>query len=63
MERVQVVERAYERLRSRRDGPEVASLRWRMEELRVSLFAQSIGTPEPVSEQRLLREIRGLATG
>ncbi len=60
VQRVAVVESAYDDLRARRDGPEVAALRWRVEELRVSLFAQSVGTPEPVSEQRLLREIERL---
>jgi ATP-dependent helicase HrpA len=61
MHRVSAIEAAYEELRARRDGAEVAALRWRIEELRVSLFAQSLGTAEPVSEQRLLREIRRLA--
>jgi ATP-dependent helicase HrpA len=60
MQRVQAVEAAYDDLRARRDGPEVAALRWRLEELRVSLFAQSLGTAEPVSEPRLLREIERL---
>jgi ATP-dependent helicase HrpA len=60
LQRVQAVESAYDDLRARRDGVEVAILRWRIEELRVSLFAQHLGTPEPVSEQRLLREIERL---
>jgi ATP-dependent helicase HrpA len=60
MQRVQAVEAAYDDLRARRDGPEVTALRWRIEELRVSLFAQSLGTAEPVSEPRLLREITRL---
>jgi ATP-dependent helicase HrpA len=60
MLRVQTVEAAYDDLRARRDGPEVAALRWRIEELRVSLFAQSLGAAQPVSEQRLLREIERL---
>jgi len=37
-------------------------LRWLLEELRVSLFAQQLGTAEKVSEQRVLREIQA-ATG
>jgi ATP-dependent helicase HrpA len=60
LQRVQAVEAAYDDLRARRDGAEVAALRWRIEELRVSLFAQQLRTPEPVSEQRLLREIERL---
>jgi ATP-dependent helicase HrpA len=39
----------------RRDSDEVRQLRWMVEELRVSLFAQSLGTPYPVSEQRIYR--------
>ena len=30
--------------------------RWMLEELRVSLFAQELGTSEPVSVQRLERQ-------
>jgi len=33
---------------------------WMIEELRVSLFAQQLGTPEPVSEQRILKAIASL---
>ena len=32
-------------------------VRWLLEELRVSLFAQSLGTAEPVSEQRLRKAL------
>jgi ATP-dependent helicase HrpA len=32
-------------------------IRWQIEELRVSLFAQTIGTPVPVSERRILTSI------
>jgi ATP-dependent RNA helicase HrpA len=41
---------------ARRD-PALAEIRWMLEELRVSLFAQSLGTPYPVSEKRVLRAI------
>ncbi len=37
----------------RRDEPPVANLRWQVQELRVSLFAQRLGTSGPVSPQRL----------
>ncbi|TCS70009.1 ATP-dependent helicase HrpA [Sulfuritortus calidifontis] len=33
--------------------PEMADFRWRLEELRISLFAQELKTPEPVSAKRL----------
>ena len=47
------------------DAAEVAQLRWLMEELRVSLFAQELGTAEPVSAVKLERRIAELraATG
>jgi ATP-dependent RNA helicase HrpA len=32
-------------------------IRWMIEELRVSLFAQALGTPYPVSEKRILRAV------
>jgi ATP-dependent helicase HrpA len=34
-------------------GPELAGVRWMLEELRVSLFAQPLRTAYPVSEQRI----------
>jgi ATP-dependent helicase HrpA len=36
---------------------ELEELRWMLEELRVSYFAQALGTARPVSEKRLLRAI------
>jgi len=41
------------------DDP-VARVRWMLEELRVSLFAQQLGTPRPVSEQRVYKAIDAL---
>ena len=38
----------------------LAAFRWMIEELRVSLFAQELKTPYPVSVKRLLREWNGL---
>ncbi len=38
-----------------RDDPDVRAVRWMLEELRVSLFAQQLGTPYPVSEKRIYR--------
>jgi ATP-dependent helicase HrpA len=37
--------------------PEVVDIAWMIEELRVNLFAQSLGTSRPVSEERILRAI------
>ncbi|HEX6420274.1 MAG TPA: ATP-dependent RNA helicase HrpA [Acidimicrobiales bacterium] len=46
---------------TRRRAPEVADLRWMLEELRVSLFAQVLGTVRPVSEQRIRRALAAVA--
>lgn len=40
---------------TRRSGPDVQALRWMIEELRVSLFAQTLGTAHPVSEKRIYK--------
>jgi ATP-dependent RNA helicase HrpA len=44
----------------RRSGPELAAVRWMLEELRVSLWAQQLGTATPVSEQRVARALEHL---
>jgi len=41
----------------RRAAPEVVEIYWMIEELRVSLFAQGLGTRVPVSEKRVLKAI------
>ncbi len=38
---------------ARRDGARLTEARWMLEELRVSLFAQTLGTRVPVSENRI----------
>jgi ATP-dependent helicase HrpA len=38
----------------RRSGAGVTDVRWMLEELRVSLFAQTLGTRAPASENRIL---------
>jgi len=40
---------------TRRAGADVQELRWMIEELRVSLFAQTLGTARPVSEKRIYK--------
>jgi ATP-dependent helicase HrpA len=62
MRQVAAVTAEYEQLRAQVPGtgaPEdpVARVRWMIEELRVGLFAQGIGTPRPVSEQRVYKAI------
>ena len=46
---------------TRRGAPiaDVREIRWMIEELRVSFFAQTLGTPTPVSEKRIGRRWRG----
>jgi ATP-dependent helicase HrpA len=39
---------------ARRNDPDVTDVRWLLSELRVSLFAQTLGTQAPVSENRIL---------
>jgi ATP-dependent helicase HrpA len=38
--------------------PTLADVHWQLEELRVSLFAQQLGTAAPVSEKRILEVVR-----
>ncbi|MGD0246108.1 MAG: ATP-dependent RNA helicase HrpA [Streptosporangiaceae bacterium] len=45
---------------SRRATADVADVRWMLEELRVSLFAQALGTQAPVSENRILAALSRL---
>jgi ATP-dependent helicase HrpA len=46
---------------ARRATQEARAVRWMIEELRVSLFAQSLGTRGPVSEKRINRALDDLA--
>ena len=46
--------------RAARDADEVREIRWMIEELRVSLFAQELRTPYPVSAVRLYRAMDAL---
>ena len=46
----------------RRTGADVRAVRWMIEELRVSLFAQVLGTSGPVSEKRILAALAALAS-
>ncbi|QAV24754.1 ATP-dependent RNA helicase HrpA [Proteus hauseri] len=40
---------------------DVQNIRWMIEELRVSLFAQQIGTPFPISDKRILQAIEQIS--
>jgi len=45
---------------ARREDPGVTQIRWMLEELRVSLFAQTLGTLAPVSENRIMTALSRL---
>jgi len=51
--------------KARHTDPDVVDLRWQIEELRVSLFAQRLGTPRPVSAKRIFKAMDAVedATG
>ena len=54
---------AWRRLAAQRRGqadPQLAELRWLLEELRVSMFAQELRTPMPVSVKRLQKALDAL---
>jgi ATP-dependent helicase HrpA len=44
-----------------RSSDAAREIRWQIEELRVSLFAQTMGTPTPVSERRIMTSVERLA--
>jgi len=59
---IQDLEDAYDRLvdrlpAHRRDDADVRAVRWSIEELRVSLFAQTLGTAYPVSAKRVRKAL------
>jgi ATP-dependent helicase HrpA len=55
----QAYQRARDELPDRLVPPELAEIGWMIEELRVSLFAQQLGTAYPVSEKRIQRALNG----
>jgi ATP-dependent helicase HrpA len=58
---VRGLERRYGQLVERgARGPDVTALGWLLEELRISLFAQTLGTAVPVSPARIERELARL---
>jgi ATP-dependent helicase HrpA len=58
MSRIRSIETRYATVLA---SPSGSRYRWTLEELRVSLFAQQLGTAEPVSESRLVGELSRLA--
>ena len=50
--------------KQRKDKPvenELLNTRWLIEELRVSLFAQNLGTASPISVKRILNHLKGFS--
>ena len=61
------VQQAYDELVAalspgRAAGADVREIARQIEELRVSLWAQQLGTPRPVSEQRIYRAIDAIVS-
>jgi ATP-dependent helicase HrpA len=68
MQRVHAAQDAYDELvqalpSTRETAADVRDIAWMIEELRVSLWAQRLGTPRPVSEQRIYRAIDAVLDG
>jgi ATP-dependent helicase HrpA len=58
---VQAVQREYDQLVSAMTmSPALREIRWMIEELRVGLFAQALGTAYPVSDVRIYRAMDAL---
>nr|WP_321237789.1 ATP-dependent RNA helicase HrpA [uncultured Tolumonas sp.] len=65
MLKVQHVEQVYQQLvgklgKGQSIPEEVRNVRWMIEELRISYFAQVLGTPYPVSDKRVLQAIEAI---
>ena len=65
MLKVQSVEQEYQQLKNKlpKGQPvpvEVCDIRWMLEELRVSFFAQTLGTPYPISDKRVSQAIQAV---
>ncbi|HEX6403388.1 MAG TPA: ATP-dependent RNA helicase HrpA [Pseudonocardiaceae bacterium] len=63
MHRIDAVTQAYQQLREDLgDVPPVPQIRWMIEELRVSYFAQQLRTPYPISDLRIYQAISAAAS-
>jgi len=67
MLRVEQVQQAWQQWlhklpESRRHNEDVLAIRWMIEELRVSYFAQQLGTPYPISDKRVLQAMEQVQT-
>jgi ATP-dependent helicase HrpA len=58
MQQIRQVEARYVRTRDADpSNPKIREVRWMLEELRVSFFAQQLGTAYPISEKRILKAL------
>jgi ATP-dependent helicase HrpA len=55
------VQRAYQECRTQVGAERSAEIRWMIEELRISYFAQTLGTAYPISDKRIYRAIDQLS--
>ncbi|BCB78745.1 hypothetical protein Pflav_051550 [Phytohabitans flavus] len=58
---VEEIQREYAQLRQELPPSDALhEIRWMIEELRINLFAQALGTAYPISEQRIYRAMDSL---
>ncbi len=63
MQSVQQLQQEYQQLTATLPAsPALTEIRWMLEELRVSYFAQALGTPYPISDRRIERALDDLTT-
>ena len=58
---LQAIEKRNKLPPQRRQDDDVQEIRWMIEELRGSLFAQQLGTPYPISDKRVLQAMEQIA--
>jgi ATP-dependent helicase HrpA len=68
MRGIEQLQESYQRLLERlppgrQPGEALREIRWMIEELRVSYFAQALGTPHPVSDKRVRRALERASMG
>ncbi|MBD2794235.1 ATP-dependent RNA helicase HrpA [Xenorhabdus sp. 5] len=67
MSRIEHIQRQWQQWQAKlsvqqKQLPEVKEIRWMIEELRVSLFAQQLGTAYPISDKRIFQAMENIAS-